>query len=1095
MAEIGGMLAAAVLKLAATKVAEAAGDRFMLQWRFGEDMENMRETMESIAAVLQDAERRSIKEEAVRLWLKRLTGASYRITDIFDEFEVSRTRKSALRKFRVLTLASEVRMAGKMKVVREKLDSISNERDKYSLATSSGSNNQQVINDRATSPEVIEAEIIGRDEEKQKIVALLSTSSDFIIVPICGIGGIGKTTLAQLLFNDTYFKDYKKAWVYVSQTFDLNTIKESVRSQLRLEQGQLANSHEQNAGPPAPKSILIVLDDLWEQDDLKMDDLKKSLRMVGKGHKVHIIVMTRDAGIAHKIQTVEAHKIKALAPEVCWTIIKQIADFENRSDKDMLKDIGNEISAKCGGVALAARAVGFMLRSRDVDGWVSVKDSALWNVSTPGYTTSVYDNVLASLKLSYSSMPPHLRLCFAYCAIFPKGHKMAKDELIYQWAALGFIMPSDKISIQQHGEAYIKQLLDMSFFQRSEYRFVRKYVTLFTMHDLVHDLATSIMGDDLLYASKEFIKCGQSSCRYAFLAGCSKPLNSYVTYPDKIRALRFLGSGGTRHSSIGFSTAKYVRVLDLGGSFLEKLSSSIGQLKLLRYLNAPGIKDRVIPSSLSKLSKLIYLSLRGSSNISAVPESIGKIKGLMYLDLSNCEQIEKLPESFGKLGSSVHLDLSNCHQLNGIPEVLCSLTNLQHLNLSNTQCLLPGSKWLHEVIGELTKLRYLNLSLSLGSFHFNVDEYPGVVGSVLDKISSLSNLEHLDLSYGYFVTLPDSFCSLRKLHTLDLTDCDLLQELPKNMDRMDSLKFLIGVDYEIIPINKNLIPLPNFIVHDVEGEPSSNLILLKDVNPNELKISRLENVKSIEEARRIELRGKQTLRDLALDWTRGTNGYVEDMELLRELVPPSNLKRFELRGYNSMSFPAWLMGTAIYLPNLCRVQLKNLPTCNSSPTLGELANLRHLNLEDMPNITKIDRGFCGDGMKAFPRLQELIISEMENLEQWITTYPCGENVADEFMFPNLEKLEIRRCPNLRMKPCPPRVKKTWYINDSDGVLSQWEEDVPHTFCSTSSAPILQTLQVQSYMAPMHEWKLLHHFSLSELIIYRCNDLRSSSEVT
>ncbi|GJN37945.1 hypothetical protein PR202_gb26946 [Eleusine coracana subsp. coracana] len=916
MAEIGGMLAAAVLKLAATKVAEAAGDRFMLQWRFGEDMENMRETMESIAAVLQDAERRSIKEEAVRLWLKRLTGASYRITDIFDEFEVSRTRKSALRKFRVLTLASEVRMAGKMKVVREKLDSISNERDKYSLATSSGSNNQQVINDRATSPE-----------------------------------------------------------------------------------GQLANSHEQNAGPPAPKSILIVLDDLWEQDDLKMDDLKKSLRMVGKGHKVHIIVMTRDAGIAHKIQTVEAHKIKALAPEVCWTIIKQIADFENRSDKDMLKDIGNEISAKCGGVALAARAVGFMLRSRDVDGWVSVKDSALWNVSTPGYTTSVYDNVLASLKLSYSSMPPHLRLCFAYCAIFPKGHKMAKDELIYQWAALGFIMPSDKISIQQHGEAYIKQLLDMSFFQRSEYRFVRKYVTLFTMHDLVHDLATSIMGDDLLYASKEFIKCGQSSCRYAFLAGCSKPLNSYVTYPDKIRALRFLGSGGTRHSSIGFSTAKYVRVLDLGGSFLEKLSSSIGQLKLLRYLNAPGIKDRVIPSSLSKLSKLIYLSLRGSSNISAVPESIGKIKGLMYLDLSN---------------------------------------------------------W--------------------------------VVGSVLDKISSLSNLEHLDLSYGYFVTLPDSFCSLRKLHTLDLTDCDLLQELPKNMDRMDSLKFLIGVDYEIIPINKNLIPLPNFIVHDVEGEPSSNLILLKDVNPNELKISRLENVKSIEEARRIELRGKQTLRDLALDWTRGTNGYVEDMELLRELVPPSNLKRFELRGYNSMSFPAWLMGTAIYLPNLCRVQLKNLPTCNSSPTLGELANLRHLNLEDMPNITKIDRGFCGDGMKAFPRLQELIISEMENLEQWITTYPCGENVADEFMFPNLEKLEIRRCPNLRMKPCPPRVKKTWYINDSDGVLSQWEEDVPHTFCSTSSAPILQTLQVQSYMAPMHEWKLLHHFSLRTTVVVARPDL-------
>lgn len=89
MAEIGGMLAAAVLKAAAGKVSAAAADRVMLQWRFDDDLRDM---MESIEAVIDDAERRSISEASVRVWLKRLTTASYSISDMFDEFEVNTSR-------------------------------------------------------------------------------------------------------------------------------------------------------------------------------------------------------------------------------------------------------------------------------------------------------------------------------------------------------------------------------------------------------------------------------------------------------------------------------------------------------------------------------------------------------------------------------------------------------------------------------------------------------------------------------------------------------------------------------------------------------------------------------------------------------------------------------------------------------------------------------------------------------------------------------------------------------------------------------------------------------------------------------------------
>jgi hypothetical protein len=63
MAEIVGMLASAALELAVGEVVKAAGDRFMLQWRFKDDLDGMRETMESIGAVLEDAERQSLTDK------------------------------------------------------------------------------------------------------------------------------------------------------------------------------------------------------------------------------------------------------------------------------------------------------------------------------------------------------------------------------------------------------------------------------------------------------------------------------------------------------------------------------------------------------------------------------------------------------------------------------------------------------------------------------------------------------------------------------------------------------------------------------------------------------------------------------------------------------------------------------------------------------------------------------------------------------------------------------------------------------------------------------------------------------------------------
>jgi enamine deaminase RidA (YjgF/YER057c/UK114 family) len=104
MAELGGMLAAAILKVVGAQIGSAIGGQITLQKNFDEDLKKMKMALESVDAVLEDAERRSITDKSTRLWLKRLKDVMYVISDMIDEFEADTqaiTQPSA-RKVRLL---------------------------------------------------------------------------------------------------------------------------------------------------------------------------------------------------------------------------------------------------------------------------------------------------------------------------------------------------------------------------------------------------------------------------------------------------------------------------------------------------------------------------------------------------------------------------------------------------------------------------------------------------------------------------------------------------------------------------------------------------------------------------------------------------------------------------------------------------------------------------------------------------------------------------------------------------------------------------------------------------------------------------------
>ena len=233
--------------------------------------------------------------------------------------------------------------------------------------------------------------------------------------------------------------------------------------------------------------------------------------------------------------------------------------------------------------------------------------------------------------------------------------------------------------------------------------------------------------------------------------------------------------------------------------------------------------------------------------------------------------------------------------------------------------------------------------------------------------------------------------------------------------------------------------LPEFVFH-LDELKGSYLASFQAVNVTKLKLCGFEQVKSVEEVQRIKLVGKQGLKELTLQ-RLFPNRVLEDNEMLGSLMPPSTIETLKLFGYNSAIFPYWLMDIPPYnFPNLVNISLCRLDNCTSLPPLGQLLNLKNLELKQMEAVAKIDEEFCGAAV-AFPCLENFSLRSMPNLEVWNTTYSYRGDGVNRYMFPCLRILDIESCPKLRLEPCPPKAED-WIIRRSDGVISSsWGECV------------------------------------------------------
>ncbi|XP_048539018.1 putative disease resistance RPP13-like protein 1 [Triticum urartu] len=293
------------------------------------------------------------------------------------------------------------------------------------------------------------------------------------VLPIAGIGGVGKTTLAQLICSHQRVRSHFDLiiWVCVSDDFDVKRLtKEAIQSCTRNEgtNDNLDSLQHALSNKVKNKRLLIVLDDMWD-DALKENGqcwkrFCAPFRNVQEGSMM--LVTTRCPKVIEGVRTMDPVNLEGLKDDVFWNFFKLCAFGSEESNNDAeLERIGRGILRKLKGSPLAAKTLGRML-SMDLQAshWNFILESQLWELRQEE------TDILPALRLSYMYLPFYLKQCFAFCAVYPKDYKFQKARLAEIWVAEGFVEPQGGVPIKVLSRHYFEDLVARSFFQKMSYQ-------------------------------------------------------------------------------------------------------------------------------------------------------------------------------------------------------------------------------------------------------------------------------------------------------------------------------------------------------------------------------------------------------------------------------------------------------------------------------------------------------------------------------------------------------------------------------------------------------------------------------------------------
>ncbi|XLT07674.1 hypothetical protein HN51_053467 [Arachis hypogaea] len=684
----------------------------------------------------------------------------------------------------------------KLNKIIGRLDRIAQRRSNFDLRQVVRKRSSEVAEWRQTSSTIALPQVYGRDEDKKKVVEFLlspSRSSESLSVyPIVGLGGLGKTTLVQMVYNDQQVGNHfdLKIWVCVSENFTRGSMLRSILKAMEVDKYEsmdLDAMEKKVKELLQGKKYLLVLDDVWKRSQEmelgltqhKWDELRTVLSCGSKGSS--ILVSTRDKHVATIMGTCQAHHLDRLSDDDCWSLFKLRAFGADREERAELVAIGKEIVRKCGGSPLAALALGGVMQSRSTEKeWLEVQKSELWSLPDE-------NDIMPVLRLSYSSLTPTLKQCFAFCAIFPKDTEIKKQELIYLWMANGFISSRPNLEVEEVGHMVWNELYQKSFFQDGGS----------DMHDLVHDLAQSISEEECVCLEKQNLNHSSRNPHHIgfhyFNANQFK--KSSFENVESLRTLYQMNSYGfEKFSSSLVRTNHSLRrkqdLTDLSLSWYRsgKSKSIVGAeevlealqphstLKLLTIRWYEGLRWPTWMENNSATHSLVSLRLVNCGKCKHLPP-VGKLPFLKKLEVIGMDDVQYIEENESYDGVEA-IPFPSLEEL-----FLSHLANVERLMKRETTHMFPSLSKLHIYKCPKLQLPCLPSVKDLTVWECSNEQ--------LKSISNLNGLNQLHLDgcdeVSYF---QEGMMNMTSLATLQISDFRRLKELPFDITKLTALSDL-----------------------------------------------------------------------------------------------------------------------------------------------------------------------------------------------------------------------------------------------------------------------------------------------------------------
>ncbi|XP_039687588.1 putative disease resistance RPP13-like protein 1 isoform X2 [Medicago truncatula] len=677
-------------------------------------------TLVSINQVLDDAETKKYENQNVKNWVDDASNEVYELDQLLDIIASdSANQKGKIQRF----LSGSInRFESRIKVLLKRLVGFAEQTERLGLHEGGASR----FSAASLGHEYV---IYGREHEQEEMIDFLLSDShgenQLPIISIVGLTGIGKTALAQLVYNDHRIQEQFefKAWVHVSETFNYDhLIKSILRSISSAEVGdegtEILNSQLQQQ--LAGKKYLLVLDDVGIKNGNMLEHLLLPLNRGSSRGKM--IVTTHDSEVALVMRSTRLLHLKQLEESDSWSLFVRYAfQGKNVFEYPNLELIGKKIVAKCGGLPLTLKTLGILFQRKfSVTEWVEILETDLWCLPEG-------DNCINfALRMHYLSLPPNLKRCFACWSNLPKGYEFEEGELIRLWMAEGLLNCCGRNkSKEELGNEFFDQLVSMSFFQQSVLMPLWTGKCYFIMHDLVNDLAKSVSGEFRLRIRIEGdnMKDIPKRTRHVWCCLDLEDGDRKLENVKKIKGLHSLmveaqGYGDQRFKVRTdvqlnlFLRLKYLRMLSFSGCNLLELADEIRNLKLLRYLD------------------LSY------TEITSLPNSICKLYSLHTLLLEECFKLTELPSNFCKLVNLRHLNLKGTH-IKKMPKEMRGLINLEMLT-----DFVVGEQHGFD-IKQLAELNHLKGRLQISGLKNVADPADAMAANLKHK----KHLEELSLSY------------------------------------------------------------------------------------------------------------------------------------------------------------------------------------------------------------------------------------------------------------------------------------------------------------------------------------------------------------